>query len=182
MLEVMKTNDEFFSNDFETIFFGMGCFWGAERVFWSINGVYNTAVGYAGGKTDKPTYEEVCQGTTYHAEVVKVIFDPKVVKLIKILAYFWENHDPTQGMRQGNDIGSQYRSIIITTNNNQKREAKKTLYKYESILLKHGLNKITTEIKDFKNFFYAEEYHQEYLKKNPRGYCGLGGTNIKFEL
>ena len=180
--KINNSKEELFPNDLEQIYFGMGCFWGAEKVFWSINGVYKTAVGYAGGETDNPTYEEVCRGITNHAEVVKVVFDTKIVKSIDLLACFWENHDPTQGMRQGNDIGSQYRSIILTTNKNQKLAASKTLHKYETILLKHGLNRITTEIKDFKKFFYAEEYHQEYLKKNPRGYCGLGGTNIKFEF
>ena len=180
--KINNRKEELCPNDIEQIYFGMGCFWGAEKVFWSINGVYKTAVGYAGGETDNPTYEDVCRGVTNHAEVVKVVFDAKIVKAIDLLAYFWENHDPTQGMRQGNDIGSQYRSIILTTNNNQKLAALKTLHKYETILLKHGLNRITTEIKDFKKFFYAEEYHQEYLKKNPRGYCGLGGTNIKFEF
>ncbi len=178
---IEKKNEEILPNDYEKIFFGMGCFWGAEKVFWSIKGVYSTAVGYAGGDTVNPSYEEVCKGTTNHAEVVKVVFDPKIVKLRKILIHFWENHDPTQGMRQGNDIGTQYRSIIITTKNTQKQAAMNTMHLYESILLKHGLNRITTEIKNFKNFFYAEEYHQKYLDKNPRGYCGLGGTNVSFE-
>ena len=169
-------------NNLKEIVLGAGCFWGVEKKFWDLDGVYLTSVGYSGGDTDNPTYEDVCYKNTNHAEVVKVIYDPNIIKLNKILKVFWECHDPTQGMRQGNDIGSQYRSIILTTNNNQKLAASKTLHKYETILLKHGLNRITTEIRDLKKFFYAEEYHQEYLKKNPRGYCGLGGTNIKFEF
>ncbi len=177
-----KSDKEKIPAGLEKIFFGMGCFWGAEKVFWSIPGIYLTSVGYAGGHTDNPNYEEVCSGNTNHAEVVKIVYNPKIIELNKILIYFWENHDPTQGMRQGNDFGSQYRSLIMTTDDKQTQEALRTKKEYELTLLKNGFNKITTEIIRFDKFFCAEEYHQKYLHKNPRGYCGLGGTNIKFEL
>ena len=167
-------------NNFSQIFFGMGCFWGAERKFWHLDGLYTTVVGYAGGHTDDPNYEKVCTGTTGHAEVVKVIYDEKKINLNELLKIFWESHNPTQLNRQGNDIGTQYRSIIITTNEKQFELAKSTKNKYEELLKKNGFPKITTEIQNFKNFYYAEEYHQQYLLKNPNGYCGIGGCNVSY--
>ena len=168
-------------SDKEVIYFGMGCFWGAEKLFWKIKGVYVTSVGYSAGKKINPTYEEVCSGNTNHAEVVKVAYDLKIINTFDLLVHFWEGHNPTQGMRQGNDIGSQYRSMIITTNENQKREALISKSLYEKTLNKCGFGKITTEIVDFVNYYYAEDYHQQYLLKNPLGYCGLGGCNVNFE-
>ena len=163
----------------ELALFGMGCFWGAERIFWQRQGVYSTAVGYAGGFTPNPTYEEVCSGLTGHAEVVRVVFDPNVVSYESLLRLFWENHDPTQGMRQGNDAGTQYRSAIYCCAPAQSAAALASRHTYQQALSQAGLEPITTEVLDAPEFYYAEEYHQQYLAKNPRGYCGLGGTGIR---
>ena len=159
--------------------FGLGCFWGAERKFWELPGVHTTAVGYAGGHTRNPTYEEVCSGGTGHTEVVLVVFDPAVVSYAQLLRVFWENHDPTQGMRQGNDVGTQYRSAIYTSSDRQKQAAEASRVVYESALRSSGYAAITTEIADAPPFYYAEGYHQQYLAKNPGGYCGIGGTGVK---
>ena len=158
--------------------FGLGCFWGAERIFWQTPGVYSTAVGYAGGDTPNPTYEEVCSGFTNHTEAVLVAFDPKQVSYDALLKVFWEGHDPTQGMRQGNDRGSQYRSAVYTTGDAQKKAALASRDAFEAALAAKGYGKITTEIKPAGEFYYAEDYHQQYLAKNPGGYCGLGGTGV----
>lgn len=158
--------------------FGMGCFWGAERLFWKIPGVVSTSVGYAGGYTPNPTYEEVCSGRTGHAEVVRVIFDPTKVSYGELLRAFWERHDPTQGMRQGNDIGTQYRSVIYCTSEAQLAEALASRERYQAGLASGGFGSITTEIIAAPEYFYAEDYHQQYLAKNPDGYCGLGGTGV----
>jgi peptide-methionine (S)-S-oxide reductase len=163
----------------EEAMFAMGCFWGAERKFWQTPGVYTTAAGYAAGYTKNPTYEEVCSGRTGHAEVVLVVFDPKTVAYEDLLARFWENHDPTQGMRQGNDVGTQYRSGIYVYSEDQRRAAQRSKEEYEAALRQHGYAPVTTEIRDAPAFYYAEEYHQQYLAKNPGGYCGLGGTGVK---
>src|SRR4051794_7885828 len=157
---------------------GLGCFWGAERVFWQIPGVYSTAVGYAGGDTKNPTYEEVCSGFTNHTEAVLVVYDPKQVSYEALLKKFWESHDPTQGMRQGNDAGTQYRSAVYTYGNEQMQAALESKKIYETELKKAGRGAITTEIRPAPEFYYAEEYHQQYLAKNPDGYCGLGGTGV----
>lgn len=162
----------------ETALFGLGCFWGAERLFWQLEGVFATAVGYSAGYTKNPTYEEVCSGKTGHNEVVLVIFDPAVLEYQTLLAKFFEGHDPTQGMRQGNDVGTQYRSGIYTYNQTQKVSAVKTKDAYENVLKGRRYSEITTEIIDAPEFYYAEEYHQQYLAKNPGGYCGLGGTGV----
>jgi len=162
----------------EQVMFGMGCFWGAERKFWQAAGVYSTAVGYAGGYTRHATYKEVCSGMTGHAEVVLVVFDPTATSYEEMLRIFWENHDPTQGMRQGNDVGTQYRSTIYCTTPEQKRAAEASRTAYQDRLTAAGLGRITTEIADAPPFYYAEEYHQQYLAKNPGGYCGLGGTGV----
>ena len=158
--------------------FGMGCFWGAERKFWQLDGVFATAVGYAAGSTPNPTYQEVCSGMTGHNEVVLVVFDPKVISYETLLKVFWENHNPTQGMRQGNDAGTQYRSGIYAYSQNQKQLALASQDAYQQALNKAGYGQITTEILDAPEFYYAEGYHQQYLAKNPGGYCGLGGTNV----
>ena len=158
--------------------FGMGCFWGAEKLFWQRPGVYSTAVGYAGGETKNPSYEEVCSGLTNHAEVVLVVFDPKVVSYEELLKLFWEGHDPTQGMRQGNDAGTQYRSTIYTYGDAQLKAAQKSKEAFQQALSKKGFGPITTEIRAAPEFYYAEDYHQQYLGKNPAGYCGLGGTGV----
>ena len=158
--------------------FAMGCFWGAERKFWELEGVYSTAVGYAGGYTPNPTYREVCTGKTGHAEVVRVAFDPKLVSYDKLLKVFWENHDPTQGMRQGNDIGTQYRSAIYWYNEEQRKAAEASRDAYQRVLKAAGYGSITTELREAPEFYYAEDYHQQYLEKNPEGYCGLGGTGV----
>jgi peptide-methionine (S)-S-oxide reductase len=163
----------------EQAMFGMGCFWGAERKFWQKPGVFSTAVGYAGGYTKNPTYEEVCSGRTGHTEVVLVVFDPKKISYDDLLKTFWENHDPTQGMRQGNDVGTQYRSAIYTFSDAQRTAAEQSRAGYEANLKQHGFTPITTELKDEPPFFYAEDYHQQYLAKNPNGYCGIGGTGVK---
>ena len=162
----------------EQAVFGMGCFWGAERKFWEAPGVYSTAVGYAGGYTPNPTYREVCSGMTGHAEVVLVVFDPKVTSYDAMLKIFWESHDPTQGMRQGNDIGTQYRSTIYTFSPDQKHAAEASRQAFQDRLNDAGFGRITTEILDAPTFYYAEDYHQQYLAKNPGGYCGLGGTGV----
>jgi peptide-methionine (S)-S-oxide reductase len=167
-----------FPEGMEMAMFGMGCFWGAERKFWQQEGVYSTAVGYAAGYTPNPTYQEVCTGMTGHNEVVRVVYDPKVVSYEDLLKVFWESHDPTQGMRQGNDAGTQYRSGIYTYSEEQKQLAEASCDRYQEQLAKEGYGKITTEILDAPEFYYAEEYHQQYLGKNPNGYCGLGGTKV----
>jgi peptide-methionine (S)-S-oxide reductase len=157
---------------------GMGCFWGAERLFWLLPGVYSTAVGYAGGLTKNPTYEEVCSGKTGHAEVVLIVFEPDRVSYAQLLQVFWENHDPTQGMRQGNDRGTQYRSVIYTMNDAQAAEARESRGRYQAGLSAARLDAITTEIAAAGEFYYAEDYHQQYLAKNPGGYCGIKGTGV----
>jgi len=162
----------------EQAVFGLGCFWGAERKFWQAPGVYTTAVGYAGGSTPNPTYEETCSGRTGHAEVVLVVFDPKVTSYETLLKLFWESHDPTQGMRQGNDMGTQYRSAIYTFTPEQRRAAEASRDAFQKKLTAAGFDPITTEIADSGPFYYAEDYHQQYLAKNPGGYCGLGGTGV----
>jgi peptide-methionine (S)-S-oxide reductase len=158
--------------------FGLGCFWGAERRFWETTGVYVTAAGYAGGVTPNPTYEEVCSGDTGHTEVVLVVYDPVIVSYEQLLKIFWESHDPTQGMRQGNDIGTQYRSAIYTVDDNQHNAARQSLDAYQAELSAAGHGSITTEILPLETFYFAEDYHQQYLAKNPGGYCGLGGTGV----
>ena len=167
--------------NFKIIVIGMGCFWGAEKIFWQLRGVYHTSVGYAGGYTKNPTYEEVCSGLTGHTEVVRVVYNPKIINLRKILIAFWEGHDPTQGMRQGNDIGTQYRSAIYVSENEDLIEVKETMKEFQKLLDKNGYKKITTEIKRDIEYYFAEAYHQQYLHKNPNGYCGLGGIGIKFQ-
>ena len=158
--------------------FGLGCFWGAERKFWQLEGVYITAVGYSGGEKLNPTYREVCNGDTMHAEVVLIAFDPSKISYEKLLQVFWESHDPTQGMRQGNDFGTQYRSAVYFTNADQQSAAIATRDIFQQRLTQAGFGKITTEIKQSAEFYYAEEYHQQYLAKNPSGYCGIGGTGV----
>jgi len=158
--------------------FGLGCFWGAERVFWQAPGVWVTAVGYAGGSTPNPTYEEVCSGRTGHTEAVLVVYDPKLTNYEALLKLFWESHDPTQGMRQGNDVGTQYRAAIYTFSPEQQAAAEASRQAYEAQLAAAGLSKITSEIRDAPPFYFAEGYHQQYLAKNPNGYCGLGGTGV----
>jgi peptide-methionine (S)-S-oxide reductase len=165
-------------NGFETAIFGMGCFWGAERKFWQTDGVHSTAVGYAGGYTPNCTYEECCSGLTGHAEVVLVVFDPAKVTYDDLLRVFWENHDPTQGMRQGNDVGSQYRSAVYALNDAQLSAAQGSASVFQERLTKAGYPQITTEIAMAGPFYYAEPYHQQYLSKNPNGYCGIGGTGV----
>ena len=165
---------------YKSIILGMGCFWGAEKIFWNLNGIYHTSVGYSGGHTKNPTYEEVCSGLTGHTEVVRLVYDPQKIELLKILILFWEGHNPTQGMRQGNDIGTQYRSAIFINCNEDLKKIKETLQTYQSKLNTKGLGEITTEIKSNIDFYFAEIYHQQYLYKNPNGYCGLGGCGVKF--
>ena len=167
-----------FANGLHEAVFALGCFWGAERLFWSMDGVRATAVGYAGGHTPNPTYEEVCTGRTGHTEVVRVVFDPRRVTFAQLLRVFWEAHDPTQGMRQGNDVGTQYRSAIYTTSPEQLAEAQASLVAFQVGLSAAGMGLITTEIASAPTFYYAEDYHQQYLAKNPGGYCGLGGTGV----
>jgi peptide-methionine (S)-S-oxide reductase len=167
-----------FPDGMEQLVVGMGCFWGAERVFWQAEGVYTTAVGYAGGYTPNPTYEEVCSGRTGHTEAVLVVFDPAVLSLESVLRLFWEGHDPTQGMRQGNDRGTQYRSAVYWANEAQRVAAESTRDAFQAELLRSGYGEITTEIAEAGPFYYAEPYHQQYLAKNPNGYCGLGGTGV----
>jgi peptide-methionine (S)-S-oxide reductase len=162
----------------EQAIFGMGCFWGAERKFWEAPGVYSTAVGYAGGSTANATYKEVCSGMTGHTEVVLVVFDPKITSYEAMLKTFWENHDPTQGMQQGNDVGTQYRSAIYATSPEQQRIAVASRAAFQDRLTAAGYGRITTEIAEAPPFYYAEDYHQQYLAKNPNGYCGIGGTGV----
>jgi len=163
---------------FEVAEFGLGCFWGAERKFWQAPGVWVTAAGYQGGRTPNPDYEEVCSGMTGHAEVVRVVFDPKATSYEAMLKLFWESHDPTQGMRQGNDVGTQYRSAIYTHSEEQRRKAEASRDAYQRMLSAAGYGPITTEIRAAPEFYFAEDYHQQYLAKNPGGYCGLGGTGV----
>src|SRR3954453_13895977 len=167
-----------FPEGYESAVFGLGCFWGAERLFWQLPGVYTTAVGYAGGFTPNPSYEEVCSGSTGHTEVVLVVWDPAKISYEQILRAFWEGHDPTQGMRQGNDVGTQYRSAIYVGSPEQREAAEASRAMYETELKAAGLGAISTEIDDAKAFYYAEPYHQQYLAKVPGGYCGLGGTGV----
>jgi peptide-methionine (S)-S-oxide reductase len=167
-----------FPAGFQTLVVGMGCFWGAERVFWQAPGVHSTAVGYAGGLTPNPTYEEVCSGRTGHTEAVLVVFDPAKTSVDEMLKLFWENHDPTQGMRQGNDVGTQYRSAIYVDSPEQREAAERSRDAFQQNLKGAGYGEITTEIADAGPFYYAEDYHQQYLAKNPNGYCGLGGTGV----
>ncbi|MEM8638756.1 MAG: peptide-methionine (S)-S-oxide reductase MsrA [Cyanobacteria bacterium P01_G01_bin.54] len=169
-----------FPKEMEQAIFGLGCFWGAERKFWQVEGVYTTAVGYAAGYTPNPTYREVCSGMTGHNEVVLVVYDPQTVTFEDLLKVFWESHDPTQGMRQGNDAGTQYRSGIYVYSDAQKAAAKASLEAYQTALQGAGYKAITTEILAAPEFYYAEDYHQQYLAKNPGGYCGLGGTGVTF--
>jgi len=167
-----------FPKGLQTAVFGMGCFWGAERLFWQAEGVYSTAVGYSGGTTPNADYREVCTGLTGHTEVVLVVFDPQLIGYEELLQIFWENHDPTQGMRQGNDLGTQYRSAIYCTDETQFDAAVRSRAIYQERLGDAGLGEITTEITQLEKFYYAEEYHQQYLAKNPQGYCGIGGTGV----
>ena len=167
-----------FPQGFERVLFGMGCFWGAERRFWTLRGVHTTAAGYAGGKTPHPSYEQVCTGATGHAEVVLVVYDPAAIDFSTLLKTFWESHDPTQGMRQGADVGTQYRSAIYAYTQAQLDEAKESSRRYQADLAAKGHGRITTEIAVAGEFYYAEDYHQQYLAKNPNGYCGLGGTGV----
>ncbi len=167
-----------FGNGLQTAVFALGCFWGAERRFWQTDGVFSTAAGYSGGTTLHPDYKSVCDGETGHAEVVLVVYDPAGVSYSDLLKIFWESHDPTQGMRQGNDIGTQYRSAIYTTDDAQKEQAEQSLAAFQGELTAAGHGQITTKIEPVGTFFYAEEYHQQYLAKNPDGYCGLGGTGV----
>ena len=171
-----------FPENMQKALFGLGCFWGAERHFWQLPGVFSTAVGYAGGFTRNPNYEEVCTGKTGHNEVVLVVFDPEKTSYQELLASFWESHNPTQGMRQGNDVGTQYRSGIYVFNEEQKELAVNSRKAFQIELTKAGYASITTEILDAPEFYYAETYHQQYLAKNPEGYCGLGGTGVKSPL
>ena len=170
-----------FPDGLELALFGVGCFWGAERIFWKIRGVYSTAVGYSGGFTPNPSYQEVCSGNTGHNEVVRVVFDPAIVSYRELLRVFWESHDPTQGMRQGNDVGTQYRSGIYTYGASQQSQAQASQVVYAAALAKAGMAAITTEIVEAPEFYYAEEYHQQYLAKNPHGYCGIGGCGVAFD-
>jgi peptide-methionine (S)-S-oxide reductase len=167
-----------FPEGFETAIVALGCFWGAERAFWQLPGVYTTAVGYSGGYTPNPTYEEVCSGSTGHTEAVLVVFDPAKISYAEILRNFWESHDPTQGMRQGNDVGTQYRSAIYYTTDEQRQIAEASKVAYADQLKASGYGEITTEIGPATPFYYAEDYHQQYLDKNPGGYCGIGGTGV----
>ena len=168
-----------FPDNLKEAIFGMGCFWGVERRFWELDGVYSTAAGYAGGFTKNPSYKEVCTGFTGHNEVVLVVYDPAIISYESLLTTFWEDHDPTQGMRQGNDIGTQYRSGIYFSNEEEKAIIKKTMEQYQAQLKANGLGQITTEVKEAGQFYYAEHYHQQYLAKNPDGYCALAGTGVK---
>lgn len=171
-----------FPSGIEVAAFGMGCFWGAERIFWQLEGVYSTAVGYSGGETPNAQYEEVCSGLTGHAEVVLIAFNPLKLSYAGLLATFWENHDPTQGMRQGNDTGTQYRSVIYVQNNAQAVAAEESKKVYQAPLAAAGYTEITTEIAPLGDFYYAEEYHQQYLARNPAGYCGIGGTGVSCSI
>jgi peptide-methionine (S)-S-oxide reductase len=170
-----------FPGELRQVYFGMGCFWGAERKFWQCVGVFSTAVGYSGGYTPNPTYDEVCSGMTGHNEVVKVIYDPTIISFAELLKLFWISHNPTQGMRQGNDIGTQYRSAIYTDTEEQFNEALASKDCYQQLLNQSGFDQISTEIMPANVFYYAEDYHQQYLAKEPMGYCGLGGLGVNFE-
>lgn len=169
-----------FPEHLSQIVFAMGCFWGVERKFWQLAGVYSTAVGYTNGMTPNPSYDELCTGLTGHTEAVLVVFDPQQLSYLQLLQVFWESHDPTQGMRQGNDVGTQYRSGIYTFDEQQLQIAETSRIHYQACLTQAGLGKITTEIVPLKQFYYAEEYHQQYLAKNPNGYCGLAGCNVRY--
>ncbi len=169
-----------FPPDCRQALFGLGCFWGAEKIFWQLDGVYTTAVGYSGGMTPNPTYEEVCSGLTGHSEIVQVVYEPTHIDYLALLCAFWEAHDPTQGMRQGNDIGTQYRSSIYTLDSDQMQLATESKQHYAKTLAATRCSAITTEIATATPFYYAEDYHQQYLSKNPAGYCGLGGTGVRF--
>jgi peptide-methionine (S)-S-oxide reductase len=171
-----------FAAGLERAMFGMGCFWGAERLFWQLPGVHSTAVGYAGGTAVDPDYRLVCSGRTGHAEVVLVVYDPKLISYAQLLRVFWESHDPTQGMRQGNDVGTQYRSAIFYFNESQRVSAEESRRQYGEALQRSGLGRITTEIQSAPTFYYAEDYHQQYLAKNPDGYCGIGGCGVPLKL
>jgi peptide-methionine (S)-S-oxide reductase len=166
---------------YRSIVVGMGCFWGAEKLFWNLKGVYVTSVGYAGGYTKNPTYEEVCSGLTGHTEVVNIIYNPTIKSLKQIMIIFWEGHNPTQGMRQGNDYGTQYRSAVFTTDNEDIKIVKETMNQFQGQLNKNSFGKITTDIKNNVKYYFAENYHQQYLYKNPNGYCGLGGCGTTFK-
>ena len=183
MLHYLKniSINENIPENLEEIVFGSGCFWGVERKFWNLSGVYVTSVGYSGGNTDNPTYEDVCYKDTGHVEVVKIYYDPIVIGLNELLKIFWECHDPTQGMRQGNDIGTQYRSAIFCSNEDDIKKANDSKKKFQNVLSKNKYSDITTEISLIKNYYLAEEYHQQYLAKNPNGYCGLGGTGCTLD-
>ena len=174
------TLQEPFPDNMQKALFGLGCFWGAEKIFWQLNGVYTTAVGYSAGFTANPTYQEVCSGMTAHNEVVFVVFDPTIISYQKLLKVFWQSHNPTQGMQQGNDCGTQYRSGIYTYNNEQQNQAEVSRGFYQQALAFTGHQQITTEIISASEFYYAEDYHQQYLAKNPNGYCGLGGTGVSY--
>ncbi len=171
-----------FPQGLERALFGMGCFWGAEKAFWSLPGVYSTAVGYAGGHAVDPDYRQVCSGRTGHAEVVMVVYDPALIAYDALLRLFWESHDPTQGMRQGNDVGTQYRSAIYTFNDSQLAAAEESRKVYQAALTRARRGMITTEIRSAPPFYYAEDYHQQYLAKNPNGYCGIGGCGVPFKI
>ena len=171
-----------FPNGYKHIYLGLGCFWGAERLFWQLNGVWTTAVGYMGGLTENPTYEEVCSGQTGHTEAVLVVYDPSVISLTQILAVFWQSHNPTQGNRQGNDIGTQYRSAIYVADKISLAAARESSKRYGLALSSSGFGPITTEIELGDNFFYAEDYHQQYLAKNPQGYCGIQGLGLDLDI
>ncbi|MXZ43488.1 MAG: peptide-methionine (S)-S-oxide reductase MsrA [Gammaproteobacteria bacterium] len=171
-----------FPDGLASAMFGMGCFWGVERRYWQLQGVYSTSVGYAGGVTKNPTYRDVCSGRTGHAEVVFIKYAPREIKFGTLLKTFWEGHDPTQGMRQGNDIGTQYRSVLFYFDSTQHKEILCSLEEYQRRLKQAGYGEITTEVKPFAEYFYAEEYHQQYLAKNPAGYCGVGGTGVTCDI
>lgn len=173
--------DENVPKNYKEIVFGAGCFWGVERKFWDLPGVFLTSVGYSGGDTENPSYEDVCYRNTNHAEVVKITYDSNVIDLMELLKIFWECHDPTQGMRQGNDIGTQYRSVIFCSNEHDIKQAINSKEKFQHILRANKFGDITTEISLIKNYYFAEEYHQQYLAKNPNGYCGLGGTGCTLD-
>ena len=173
--------DENVPKNYKEIVFGAGCFWGVERKFWDLPGVFLTSVGYSGGDTENPSYEDVCYRNTNHAEVVKITYDSNVIDLMELLKIFWECHDPTQGMRQGNDIGTQYRSVIFCSNEHEIKQAINSKEKFQHILRANKFGDITTEISLIKNYYFAEEYHQQYLAKNPNGYCGLGGTGCTLD-
>ena len=183
MIHFVKNNpiDENVPKNYKEIVFGAGCFWGVERKFWDLPGVFLTSVGYSGGDTENPSYEDVCYRNTNHAEVVKITYDSNVIDLMELLKIFWECHDPTQGMRQGNDIGTQYRSVIFCSNEHEIKQAINSKEKFQNILRANKFGDITTEISLIKNYYFAEEYHQQYLAKNPNGYCGLGGPGCTLD-